>query len=151
MLGLLLAKAPVLAQGIDLERTAEAMARQPAKDVGLLREEAAPLLLEAKKAPYSLKGLKNCSQLSAAIAELDAVLGPDLDALEADSGALTTRLAKEGGTSLVASLIPFRGLVREVTGAADADRKLRAAVTTGIARRAFLKGVAAGRGCKPTG
>ncbi len=142
---------PAGAQDSAFERTAESVARQPIKDIGLLREQAAPLLLAAQKAPYSLKGLQGCTQLAAAIAELDAVLGPDIDTLDSEGNTLASRLAQEGARSLLASLIPFRGFVREVSGAADADRKLRVAVATGVARRAYLKGVAFGKGCKRPG
>ena len=45
------------------------------------------------------------------------------------------------------SILPFRGVVREVTGAAVNERLLRAAYTAGMARRAFLKGWGLGRGC----
>ena len=41
----------------------------------------------------------------------------------------------------------FRGILREVTGAAGNDRALRAAFTAGMARRAFLKGLGQGKGC----
>ena len=46
------------------------------------------------------------------------------------------------------SILPFRGILREVTGAAENDRALRAAYTAGMVRRGFLKGLGLGRGCK---
>ena len=57
-------------------------------------------------------------------------------------------VAKIGGTAVVNSLIPFRGVVREISGAAAADRRLQAATDAGIARRGFLRGVYQTRGCK---
>ncbi len=143
----LLLAAPLPAQETEFERRAEALTRQPIKDVGLLREQAAPLLLEAQKAPYSLKGLQSCAQLTRAIAELDAILGPDIDTVDAKGAPLSIRLADEAAKGAVGALIPFRGLVREVSGAAGNDRKLRVAITTGIARRSYLKGVRTGKAC----
>ena len=52
------------------------------------------------------------------------------------------------GRTVVNSLIPFRGLVREISGAAPAERRLNAAIQASFARRGFLRGVATGRGCK---
>ena len=49
--------------------------------------------------------------------------------------------------TVVSSFIPFRGLIREVSGANDHDRKVRAAIQAGIARRGFLKGVGQSKGC----
>ena len=53
-----------------------------------------------------------------------------------------------GGRALVNSVIPFRGVVREVTGAAPAERQYNAAVDAGLARRGFLRGVHQTRKCK---
>jgi len=49
---------------------------------------------------------------------------------------------------VVNSLIPLRGLVREVSGAAPADRRLEAAIDAGLARRGYLRGLAVSRGCR---
>lgn len=45
------------------------------------------------------------------------------------------------------SLIPFRTFVREVTGAAPAQRRFQAAVDLGYARRGFLRAVYRLRNC----
>jgi hypothetical protein len=60
------------------------------------------------------------------------------------------KLAEAGGKTVINSIIPFRSLVREVTGAAPADRRLNAALDAGYARRGFLRGVHARQGCKTT-
>ncbi len=146
---------PVLAQAQPrqsnadrLEDKAEGVVRQPIKDIGLMREAPPEVLRDAQKAPYSLAGLKSCKDLQRAIADLDMALGPDVDAVDDQGEALPTRLAEAGAKSIVNALIPFRGLVREASGAADADRKLRMMVAAGMARRGYLKGVAHGRKCK---
>jgi hypothetical protein len=58
------------------------------------------------------------------------------------------KLAEAGGKTIINSIIPFRGLVREVTGAAPNDRRMNAAVDAGLARRGFLRGVHLRQGCK---
>jgi hypothetical protein len=147
--------APLLAQAQSqqtdadrLEQKAEGVARQPIKDIGLMRENPPEVLRDAQKAPYTLAGLKGCADLRRAIGELDVVLGPDVDAVDDQGDALPTRLAEAGAKSIVNALIPFRGLVREASGAAEADRKFRMMVAAGMARRGYLKGVAETRKCK---
>lgn len=63
----------------------------------------------------------------------------------------TGKIMEAGGRTIVNALIPFRGLVREVTGAAPAERRLQAAISTGLARRGFLRGMATTKGCKIKG
>jgi hypothetical protein len=48
---------------------------------------------------------------------------------------------------VVGSLIPFRGIIRELSGANDQQRKVSTAIQAGVARRAYLKGVGQQRGC----
>ena len=147
--------APLLAQAQSqqtdadrLEQKAEGVVRQPIKDIGLMRENPPEVLKDAQKAPYTLAGLKSCADLRRAVGELDVVLGPDVDAVDDQGDALPARLAEAGAKSIVNALIPFRGLVREASGAAEADRKFRMMVAAGMARRGYLKGVAETRRCK---
>jgi len=156
LLALLIAQ-PILAQGAgsgtpdrlaQTGRTAGRIASQPARDVGARKIDTPPVILKAAAAPYSLKGVRTCAQLNGAIFELTDALGPDYN------GATTTRenragkLAEAGGKTVVNTIIPFRGLVREISGAAPAERRLNAAIQASFARRGFLRGVATGRGCK---
>ena len=147
--------APLLAQAQSrqtdadrLEQKAEGVVRQPIKDIGLMRENPPEVLKDAQKAPYTLAGLKSCADLRRAVGELDVVLGPDVDAVDDQGDALPARLAEAGAKSIVNALIPFRGLVREASGAAEADRKFRMMVAAGMARRGYLKGVAGQRKCR---
>ena len=121
---------------------------QPVRDVGVARKQIPTPLVKATEAPYSLKGLKNCRQLAAAVTELNEVLGPDFDGAAVYRENRAAKLAEAGGKTVVNSLIPFRSLVREVSGAAPADRRLRAAINAGFARRGYLRGVYATRGCR---
>jgi len=121
---------------------------QPVRDVGLSRKEIPPPLVLASDNPYGLTGLKTCRQLAAALSELNDSLGPDLDGAAYHENR-AAKFAQAGGAAVVNSIIPFRSLVREVTGAAPADRRMRAAINAGFARRGYLRGVYSARGCRP--
>ncbi|MBA2919248.1 hypothetical protein GON01_15215 [Sphingomonas sp. MAH-20] len=126
-------------------KVAEEAAMTPVEDVNLKKKDIPPVLLSAQDDPYSSEGTRNCAQLTTALASLDAVLGPDFDSgIEGKHGPAPTSVAK----SVVGSFIPFRGVIREVSGAAGAQRRYDAAVDAGIARRGYLRGIARAKGCK---
>jgi hypothetical protein len=122
---------------------------QPARDIGVAKKEIPPALEKASEDPYDLKGLKSCKQLAHAVTELNEALGPDfVTGSEKKKDNRAGKLAEAGGQTIVNSFIPFRGLVREITGAAPAQRRLNAAIDAGYARRGFLRGVHHMRNCK---
>ena len=128
----------------DHNVTAVDVIATPAGDLNL-RKGKIPALLDAAVAdPYNLAGLRTCVQLSVAINQLDAILGPDRD-IPADRAEKLSvgRVAQ----SAVGSFIPFRGIIREVSGANAHQRKIDDAVEAGTARRSFLKGYGQARGC----
>lgn len=147
----LLAALPALAAAQDEPKKpsdldeAGKIASQPARDVGAVKTKIPPVLEAAAEGPYTLQGLGTCSAMAAKLGDLDQVLGPDFD----DSPQKGDSIAKMGGKAVVNSLIPFRGVVREISGAAAADRRLAAATDAGIAQRGFLRGVYKTRGCRP--
>lgn len=132
----------------DTRKKALEIGSQPARDVGMSRREVPPILQKAYDDPYSLKGLKTCKALSAEVTSLNGVLGPDYVVGNAYKENRAGKLAEAGGKTIINSIIPFRGLVREVTGAAPADRQMNAAIDAGLARRGFLRGVHLKQGCK---
>lgn len=121
---------------------------QPAHDVGVARTEIPPVLLKAAEDPYSVEKLGTCRELTEAIKELSNVLGPDFTTARQRRENRTGRIAEAGGRSVVNALIPFRGIVREITGAAPAQRRLNAAIDAGYARRGFLRGLHYARHCR---
>ncbi|MCT2400690.1 hypothetical protein [Novosphingobium mangrovi (ex Huang et al. 2023)] len=142
---------PVMARQQDkpvTNRNPDAMdvAKTPVTDLNVGRDgEIPPVLTAAVADPYTLTGLRKCSQLASAIGGLDEVLGPDIDLPQEERDRISSgRVAKW----VVSSFIPFRGLIREVSGANAQDKKVNAAIQAGVARRGFLKGVGAARGCK---
>lgn len=129
----------------DKDVSAGDVVATPATDLNLKKDEIPPLLLAAQQRPYVLRGLDTCRLLAAAIGELDAVLGDDLDVpQEGGRRVMPGRVAQ----SVVGSFIPFRGLIREISGANAHDRALQQAVIAGVARRSFLKGIGQGKGCR---
>jgi len=129
------------------ERTAGDILAQPIRDAGLMSVEIPDPLVQAIAAPYGLSDDASCAQVSAEIAGLSAVLGPDLIGDLGQRESRVGKLAEAGGRAAVNSLIPFRTLLREVTGAAPAQRRLREAVDLGYARRGFLRGIYRLRDC----
>lgn len=120
-------------------------AATPVSDLNLKKGEIPQLLISAQERPYHLGGLERCNQIAGAIRELDQLLGDDLDLPQEDGQRVTAgRVAQ----AAVGSFIPFRGLIREVSGANTHERRMQAAIVAGIARRAFLKGYGQARGCR---
>ena len=121
------------------------VATTPVTDLNLKRDEIPQLLIEAQENPYDLTGLGHCGPLVAEVEKLNTMLGDDVDLQStAGKGGSAGHIAQ----SLVGSVVPFRGLVREISGANEQKRKLQAAIEAGIARRSFLKGVGQTRGCR---
>lgn len=93
-------------------------------------------------APYALSSPPSCVGMAREIADLDALLGPDVDILaEARNGTSQALGAAMRG------VIPYRWVMRLMTGAGGDDRRLRQAILAGTARRSFLKGVRRGMVC----
>jgi len=126
----------------------------PVEDLNLRREDI-PDLLEQIKDPYDIPRTLNCSEIAARVLELDLVLGRDYDtpkpedertlgqkAADGTSSALLDTVASETG-----GLIPFRGVVRQVSGAKAWDKKVLQAYERGSHRRTYLKGLGAAQNC----
>ncbi|WP_188236123.1 hypothetical protein [Sphingopyxis sp. LK2115] len=112
-------------------------------------KEVPPKLLEIQDAPYSLAGLGRCAAIIREVQELDAVLGPDVNE-QVDKSRAEKREETAGRVAgtVAGSIIPFRGLIGEITGANAERRRYALAVYAGTVRRGFLKGVGLERGCK---
>ena len=118
------------------------VASQPVRDVGIGNKKIPPVLLDAADDPYL--PVASCAGLTAGIRALNAELGPDFGAEPGKKPSVI----KTGSAAVVNTLIPFRGIVREVSGAAAADRRLAAATQAGIARRGYLRGTYQARRCR---
>lgn len=120
--------------------------QQPMRDLSLIRDRAPPALQRAVAQPYDRDEVKTCPQVIHEIAELDGALGPDLKPGDKPGSGLSI-----GGLAgdLVGGAVglPFRGILRQVSGAEQRDKELRAAVLAGMVRRGFLKGRLAEMSC----
>lgn len=110
-------------------------------------KEVPAKLLAIQDDPYSLAGLGKCVAIINEVTELNDVLGPDVnEQVDKDRAKKREETAGRVAGNVAGSIIPFRGLIGEVTGA-NAERR-RYALYAGTVRRGFLKGVGLERGCK---
>jgi hypothetical protein len=124
--------------------TAKDVATTPASDLNLVKEDIPLVLLKAQDNPYATAGLRKCAQYASAIGELDMALGPDVDVAGDNDGKLKPGQVAQ---SVVGSFIPFRGVIREVSGARKQQQAMEDAIVAGLMRRAFLKGMGLKLGC----
>ncbi|MDP5102528.1 MAG: hypothetical protein NWP98_01220, partial [Erythrobacter sp.] len=136
--GMAILAAPAAAQVVP-DPDAMEVAKTPLRDLNIDARDIPEVLLASARDPYALTGLDTCDAIVIQIAALDTELGADFDIADSDGN---DRFS-EGriGQNVVGSFLPFRGIVREVSGAASNDRALRAAYTAGMVRRSFLKGL----------
>jgi hypothetical protein len=117
--------------------------------LGLTGADVPPLLQTVEAHPYAPPTAMTCPALTAALTELDDLLGPDIDNdTEAEPQSRSDKVRSSGG-DLVRGLVPYGGVVRTLTGASKKDKLLAKAVTAGYARRGFLRGLALTRKCAP--
>ncbi len=124
----------------------------PLRDVNVLRTKIPPILLEAMADPYQRPNPNTCAGISAAVLPLNGALGADLDEIAVDEDDIMERgqrTALGAVATLSSGMIPFRGWVRQLSGAERHDSLVQAAILSGAVRRAYLKGLGESKGCKP--
>ena len=139
-------------------------AQGPLVDLNITRDEIPPHLADISKHPYALPAPLQCKVLKEELAVLDDLLGPDMGALIVkEDGSLISDLenidvAEEGAGLLESqaidfvaskvSIIPLRGVVRQITGASKHEKELTRAYQAGKLRRAYLKGLSSALKCQ---
>jgi len=142
--------APALAQTAadPANVKAEDVVMSPLSDVNLHKKDV-PAVLEAALAnPYDLTGITSCAGYVTAIESLDAALGDDIDVARSKTD--DEKMGNSAGAiakSLIGSFIPFRGVIRELSGANAQQKAWERALYAGSVRRAFLKGMGQSKGC----
>lgn len=145
-----------------IKRTFSA-AMSPLEDIGLRKRDIPDLLAQLSENPYfpPPKPFK-CDGVKQEMADLDVLLGPDIDApkvaLSANAQYVEagTEMVQDAVVGLVKSqvnVIPFRSIVRRITGADSHEKAVAKAVEGGKLRRAYLRGLAHaqfGDSCLPT-
>jgi len=143
---LCLASVPARAQEVVTDRkvTVGDVMLTPLNDLNISKDAIPPILVQAHAAPYDDVGLTDCIYVEQEIGNLDAVLGEDFDTARRPPRAESP----EGmAQSVLASFIPFRSVIRHFSGANRHAAEFREAITAGLARRAYLKGLGQGMGC----
>jgi hypothetical protein len=124
----------------------------PLRDLNVMRTKIPDVLLQAMADPYARPPSTRCAQLVNLITPLDGALGADLDEPSHDQDDLVDKgrgAALDAVAGAATQAIPFRGWVRELSGAEQHDRVVQAAIVAGAVRRAYLKGLGESRGCTP--
>lgn len=111
-----------------------------------MKEEIPPILI-AIEYPYKIDGPVYCDRLVREVSALDEVLGMGMDHVSEDLA--NNEKAAEAATNAATSALedaatgwlPYRSIVRRLTGATKHERAIRNAYQRGRIRRAFLKGV----------
>ena len=126
----------------------------PISDLNLKRKEIPQVLLSLESA-YDALPDTTCETLAAEVMELDSVLGPDVNDSEPvirstgeKIGSGTSKATLDTISATTGAIIPLRGVVRTVSGAAKRERQLIAALRKGFERRAFIKGMGTQLGCE---
>jgi hypothetical protein len=124
----------------------------PLKDVNVVRDEIPAVLLEAAKGPYARPNPLTCGRITSLLLPLNGALGPDVDEMKVH----TESLGEQGGEAALdaiadfaSSVIPYRGWVRRLSGAESHQKRMRAAISAGEVRRAYLKGLGEQLRCAP--
>ena len=128
-------------------------ATAPLEDFNLRRDKIPPLLKQIKT-PYSLNTDISCEQIGAEAEALNAVRGRDWDIPPPDKDKIEDRAADGASTAFLdalaseaSGLIPYRGVVRTVSGANRHRKRVLKAYERGSHRRTFLKGIGLVKGC----
>ncbi|MBX9815093.1 MAG: hypothetical protein A4S12_03710 [Proteobacteria bacterium SG_bin5] len=140
--------APALAQQMPNDNSVGRAATQPLRDTKIQKDKIPEVLLLAQSAPYSSANTRSCGQIATEVQKLNAVLGDDAD-VEGKKKGEGSYVASAATRAAVNTLIPGLGLVRVITGADKAQRRVEAAVHAGAVRRAYLKGIGLTKGCRP--
>lgn len=140
-------------------------ATTPLKDLGVTEDDIAEVLKANMDAPYAHAPKFNCQAALLEIAQIDAALGPDVDAprtgLKANAGfavdedTILDRGADLAHDSVVGfvraqtNILPFRSVIRQITGAKHHEKEMARAEMAGRLRRAYLKGMLQANGKCP--
>ncbi|MBS0363160.1 MAG: hypothetical protein JSR98_17420 [Proteobacteria bacterium] len=131
-----------LSLGLSLAGAAQAQLKPGSQSgLGLTGAHIPQILQQDRADPYRMPAEPICASIDQEMAQLDAVMGPEVDKLKTD------RSIADRAAGYVRGMIPYHGVVRFLTGADSKDRELQAAASAGYARRGFLHGLKAQNHC----
>jgi hypothetical protein len=117
----------------------------PVNDIGFDNIEI-PDYLGGMTDPYASVPA-TCPLLRTVVIKLDGLLGDDVDVPDEIAEKREQTALNATSSTLGSVLIPFRGVVRALSGAAANERDAREAYERGLVRRAYLKGMAQQMDC----
>lgn len=149
-------------------------ATSPLDDLNLRRQEIPPLLSKIAANPYAHPIKATCASVREEVNQIDALLGPDItitgveytsadgapslpnvdeiELPEMPEGSEVVnqagKMAKSHAIDVIreqTDILPFRSIIRKITGADRHQKRVNAAYDAGKLRRAYLKGFAADR------
>lgn len=131
---------------------------QPLRDLNILRREAPEVLQRAGEAPYAdaptlENGALDCASVADEVELLDIALGRDVSGVTPPPS-LMVEARMEASSAIVDAVgdvveLPYRSLIRRLTGAHRRDREMRQAIQAGVVRRAYLRGLSARECAEP--
>lgn len=136
----------------DTGRSIPDALQAPLRDFNIVKRPI-PESLSRIVYPYAITGPVHCRALVAEINDLNSVLGnsADVSALENSRSEAIAEAASNAATNAIEDVatgwIPYRSVIRRITGAHKYEREIRKAYERGRIRRAFLKGVGGAYGC----
>ena len=126
-------------------------ALSPLEDLGIRKRKIPPTLKQIAENPYAMPATLECDSLKQEMAQIDTLLGPDVDqpkmaltAAEeyAQTGGEMAQDAVVGFVRAQTNVIPLRSIVRRITGANKNEKEVNNAIQAGNLRRAYLRGLA---------
>jgi hypothetical protein len=131
----------------------EDAALSPLEDVNLKRDKIPDEFKDIRN-PYNVDPDVSCEIIAKEVNMLDGLLGRDWDIPPPDKKGLSERAADGASTAFLdtvasgaSGFIPYRSIVRTVSGANSHATKVRKAYERGSHRRTFLKGMGLIKGC----
>lgn len=140
LLGLSLAACATVQNPADKPEPVGAALSQPLRDLSVIQPEAPAELARAAADPY--RPSPDCAANAKEQGRLTELLGPDVGRETAKDDP-----AEMAGDMMADAALPFRGVIRWVSGAERRDQAMAATVLGAMVRRGFLKGEASARGC----
>lgn len=128
----------------------------PLRTLNLIKPEVAAALRGAAEAPYALPQPQTCDAIGTEVVALNTALGADLDAIASNaSTSLVDRGSEAANKAAIGALrnaadglVPYGGLVRQLSGANRAAKEAADARAAGVVRRAYLKGLGQAMKCE---
>lgn len=147
------AEAVVMPEKGDTDEQLGRAASRPLRDLNIMKPKLAAALEAIMANPYELAGLKSCRGLNGEVNRMTALVGSDVDdpGLKARKNRDPVEFLLDSAEGITGSLVPGQGIIREITGANKAARKVAAARLAGQLRRSYIKGMMKARGCRLRG